>query len=294
MANVRGHRWWRIVIHHSTAPNFLIVGAARSGSTALAQWLSKHPQVFMPKIKEPHHFSQIPAPIGLQASESYSALFEAARGFKAVGEASTSYLPMYAETIPRIKSVLGDPKIIILLRDPIERFISHVRYYQMCGFEERDLLTVIDKVGSISSDPWQASFDVYSQCSLYSSALAAYKNNFSDVMVIPFEKLSLAGDLGEALADFLQLDTPVVREEGKPNSSGIARFPMLKPVVRPTVLTRGLARVLPRRMKETLKRSLLTEEAIDPRARATLKERFHPDLERLASQVPFSIAQWCE
>lgn len=294
MANVRGHRWWRIVIQHPNAPNFLIVGAARSGSTALAQWLSKHPQVFMPKMKEPHHFSQIPAPIGVQESDSYYALFEAARGFKAVGEASTSYLPMYAETIPRIKSALGDPKIIILLRDPIERFISHVRYYQMCGFEERDLLTVIDKVGSISSDPWQASFDVYSQCSLYSSALAAYKSNFSEVMVIPFETLSDGDDVGRAVADFLQLDTPVIRGEGKPNSSGIARFPMLKPLVRPTVLTRGLARLLPRGIKETLKRSLLTEEAIDPRARATLKERFHPDLEQLASQVPFSIAQWCK
>jgi hypothetical protein len=248
----------------------------------------------MPKVKEPHHFSQIPAPIGVQEPDSYYALFESARGFKAVGEASTSYLPMYSSTIPRIKSALGDPKIIILLRDPVERFISHVRYYQMCGFEERDLRTVIDKAGSISSDPWQASFDVYSQCSLYSSALSAYQSNFSDVMVIPFESLSDGDDVGKAVADFLKLDTPVVRGDGKPNSSGIPRYPMLKPLVRPSVLTRGLARVLPRGIKETLKRALLAQQAIDPRARAILKERFHPDLEQLTAQVPFSITQWCE
>jgi len=293
VANIREKPRRYAVTNYSEAPNFLIVGAARSGSTALAQWLSKHPQVFVPKMKEPHHFSSIPPPIGIPESDRYHALFEGAGVFKARGEASTSYLPFHATAIPRIKSALGDPKIIILLRDPVERFISHVRYYQMCGFEERDLRTVIDKAGSISSDPWQASFDVYSQCSLYSSALSAYQSNFSDVMVIPFESLSHPDDVGKALSEFLELDAPVVSGEGRPNSSGTARFPILKPLIRPSSFSRSLARVLPRGVKEALKRSLLIDEAIDPRARALLKDRFDQDIEQLASQVPFSIAHWC-
>lgn len=85
-------------------PNFLILGAARSGTTTLYKYLDKHPQVFMSALKETYFFGiegetlnyQDPESVlnknGITRLEDYLRLFRDARGFKIVGEGSTNYL----------------------------------------------------------------------------------------------------------------------------------------------------------------------------------------------------------
>ena len=81
----------------SAWPNLFIVGAAKAGTTSLAYYLSQHPDVFMSKLKEPHHFSAV-RPDGKFAhavpvvadQSSYLQLFQGADGFRYRGEASTS------------------------------------------------------------------------------------------------------------------------------------------------------------------------------------------------------------
>lgn len=108
-------------------PNFLIVGAARSGTTSLYEYLRRHPEVFMPKFKEPGFFITKPA-YGLENNiekpEEYEALFSSVRDEKAVGEASTAYL--YDPHVPkRIADYLGsETRIIILLRNPVDMAYS--------------------------------------------------------------------------------------------------------------------------------------------------------------------------
>jgi hypothetical protein len=111
-------------------PDFFIVGHAKCGTTALYEKLREHPQVFMPKFKEPWYFSRhnprdVPASertvavTGNKAmsEEEYLALFAEAQRGQRIGEASTSYL--WSETAARaIGEVRPDARIIAILREP--------------------------------------------------------------------------------------------------------------------------------------------------------------------------------
>jgi Sulfotransferase family len=111
-------------------PDFFIVGHAKCGTTALYEALMRHPQVFMPKEKEPHYFARTnphPQEHGersiaytgrkRETLEEYLALFADARSDERVGEGSTSYL--WSKEAPRaIAAARPDAKIIAILREP--------------------------------------------------------------------------------------------------------------------------------------------------------------------------------
>ena len=117
-----------------TLPNFLIIGAAKSGTSSLYMYLKQHPEVFMSQVKEPHFFSfdhesKITTGPGDPIHEAvtdfaeYEALFNDVTTEKAIGEASTSYL--YRPEAPeRIYALLPDIKLIAILRNPVERAFS--------------------------------------------------------------------------------------------------------------------------------------------------------------------------
>lgn len=136
-------------------PDFIVVGANKGGTTSLYHYLKQHPEVYLSPIKEPHFFSKdidttlfskafaqnklqdIDAYVhGDLATEYHAAfvrewqhyrlLFKNAVNEKAIGELSTSYL--YSEVAAKeIYNALGDIKIIIALRNPVERAFSHYR-----------------------------------------------------------------------------------------------------------------------------------------------------------------------
>src|SRR6188508_1581564 len=116
-------------------PNFFIVGAPKAGTTSLYYYLKRHPEVFMSPIKEPNFFAYEETikqnlyhkEKGVGTLEEYKDLFAEANGrHKAIGEASVSYL-FYPPVPERIKQMVPDAKIIISLRNPVDRALSH--YY---------------------------------------------------------------------------------------------------------------------------------------------------------------------
>ena len=103
-------------------PNFLIVGAARCGTTYLSNILMQHPEIFLHPKKELHFFDR-DINKGLQYYREY---FSGTKtiDYKAIGEATPAYL--YFENIPEIiHKNLPDVKIIIILRNPVDRAYSH-------------------------------------------------------------------------------------------------------------------------------------------------------------------------
>src|SRR5215204_2818898 len=101
-------------------PDFFIVGAFKSGTTALYEYLRSHPQVFMPFLKEPHFFGDdLTRHYGRMSLSEYLALFRDAQPGQRVGEASTWYL--YSTTVPgQIAEFSPQAQIIILLRNPVD------------------------------------------------------------------------------------------------------------------------------------------------------------------------------
>jgi len=117
-----------------TMPNFLLMGAAKAGTTALYQYLKQHPQIYMSPVKEPHFFAyegrkpntQGPgdtANDSIITLKEYLALFESVRNERAIGEASTMYLYL-PQACERIRYYLPDARLIAILRHPAERAYS--------------------------------------------------------------------------------------------------------------------------------------------------------------------------
>jgi len=117
-------------------PNFFIVGAPRAGTTSLYDYLDRTKDVFMSLQKEPHYFSSIEHssihPRVIRDKKKYLALFKKANNAKAIGEASTSYL-WDPESAKLIHNTVPHAKIIIMLRDPIERTFSHYIFRLSAG-----------------------------------------------------------------------------------------------------------------------------------------------------------------
>jgi hypothetical protein len=122
-----------------TLPNFLIVGAAKSGTTSIAKYLAFHPQVYMagvdinlPELKmEPSYFC---SSYGVSNRLQYQELFKQSSGKIAVGESSHSYLTS-PESAEWIRRDIPDAKIIIILRDPISRAFSLYNWMRFYGYE---------------------------------------------------------------------------------------------------------------------------------------------------------------
>lgn len=106
-------------------PNFLIVGAQRSGTTYLHRLLSQHPEVFLPDTKELHYFDNTPPEkVDINVYASY---FSKAGLHKAIGEATPCY--MYYDWVPpQLAEHVGNAHLIFLLRNPVERAYSN--YWQ--------------------------------------------------------------------------------------------------------------------------------------------------------------------
>ncbi|MEB3357069.1 MAG: sulfotransferase [Synechococcales bacterium] len=105
-------------------PNFIIIGAPKSGTTSLAEYLKFHPQVFMSSLKESYFFNKQDAYKDPVRLASYSKLFEEApEQAIAIGEACAQYI--YNPLTPgRIHALIPDVKLIAILRDPADRAFS--------------------------------------------------------------------------------------------------------------------------------------------------------------------------
>jgi len=130
-------------------PNFFLVGAAKAGTTAVHVYLYQHPEVYMSFLKEPKYLSlsanKFPH-MGpgdkkaddetVKSMEEYMNLFKDAGNEKVIGESSADYLYFHNTVIPQIKTFSPDAKILIMLRNPVERAYSSYRHMMMDGREK--------------------------------------------------------------------------------------------------------------------------------------------------------------
>jgi hypothetical protein len=109
-------------------PDFIVIGAMKSGSTTLWGLLGRHPQIFMCEPKEPQFFSRDER--FERGMDAYRALFAGAGADQIAGEASTCYSrwPHYGDVAGRIARALPDVKLVYQLRHPVDRAYSHYRH----------------------------------------------------------------------------------------------------------------------------------------------------------------------
>lgn len=144
--------WWRTRVptaRFRTLPDFIIIGAQKSGTTSLYHLLLDHPQVKRPFGQEPTYFShevnfnrgreyyQVNFPLVTRGRRSPSKL----DGW-ITGEASGEYL-YYPAAPERIEELLPNVRLIVVLRDPVERTISSYHHNVRRSLETRPLEEVV-------------------------------------------------------------------------------------------------------------------------------------------------------
>lgn len=125
-------------------PNFLIIGAAKAGTTSLYHYLRPHPHVFMPPVKELDFF--VAEGNWRRGLGWYRKQFEGAGPLAiAIGEASTRYTiyPSLRGVPHRIAMHVPDVRLIYIMRDPIERIRSHYQHRVAAGTERAPIQQAI-------------------------------------------------------------------------------------------------------------------------------------------------------
>lgn len=156
----------------SSLPNFLVIGAAKCGTTSLHSYLIRHPDVFMPKQKEIHFFLQDSEAWGTwnRGVDWYNSLFASAGDQKRRGEASPGYTVESQTEIAarKIRQVLGSPRLIYFVREPISRIQSHYleSYYGYGSDSDVALDDIISNRGRPGKDHYDSYCD-YVHTSMY-------------------------------------------------------------------------------------------------------------------------------
>src|SRR5690606_3691557 len=105
-------------------PNLIVPGAPKSGTSSLHEYLNLHPDIEMSRVKEPHFFTH--NKIYQEGLDFYKKMFLNPQ-IKYHGESSTAYFSDQL-ALKRIQKDVKDVKFILILRNPVERTISHYRW----------------------------------------------------------------------------------------------------------------------------------------------------------------------
>ncbi len=258
-------------------PNFIIVGAGKCGTTALNHYLEQHPDIYMSPVKEPNFFAlegetfptteedplqQFNFPTAVTERSAYEQLFEGVTNEQAIGEVSPLYL--YSKRAPyAIKQRIADAKIIVMLRDPVERLYS--RYMHLARENRQPSKTFEDAL--TGNKIWWERNDLIKE-GFYALHWAPYQDLFppEQLKVCFYEDFVNRPD--ETLADifeFLGVD-PAFRPNmaTKHNKSGFVKNPALDRLVgQQSIVKSSIASFLPGiwrwiRQNETI-RDLVTE-----------------------------------
>lgn len=123
--------------------NLIVAGFAKCGTSSLHEYLDRHPQICMSSQKEPHYFSvSKQRKFGSQWHDDL--FFKADPSVEVFGESSTSYA-VWEPALIRIKKELDAPKIILILREPLERLLSHYQWMYALGLEKMTLENALKK-----------------------------------------------------------------------------------------------------------------------------------------------------
>ena len=275
-----------------TLPNFLVIGAPKAGTHSLYDYLRGHPEIYMPKIKGTRFFCY-PGRENLRTHHSYpvktlaefEAVFDGARGEKAVGEASALYLER-SISAGRIHATIPHVKMIASLREPVQRAFSiyHMNLRNAGANAGKDFLTALKDDPAIRMP--------------YYEGLKPFYDRFDreQLKIIRFDDLArdTLGTVQDLFA-FLGVRTDFVPELKVSNPGGIPRSQALHGFLKNRRLKNLARSVFPERVVETgkavrsanLKKHVMTD---DERERAY--SWFEEDILRTQDLVQIDLSAW--
>ena len=283
-------------------PNFILSGFPKCGTTSLHYYLSEHPEIYMPDQKELHFFTNrifaknnkgtgdsILTHTHIKTLNEYQKCFKGGENFKIVGETSPSYIN-HPELFKKISKTLSDPKIIVLIRDPIKRAYSNYLHLlreqrETLSFEEA--LSQEEKRKALKyADFWYYKFN-----STYYEKIRIAKLVFSNVLIITQEELSQEPlKIMKRTYEFLGVDTEFKpkRITAKYNPGGAYKKNIITSIIfKPSTAKNILKKTVPVRpwMKDLLNsitaRYKKKQEKIDDKTKKYLINYFRKEVEKI-------------
>lgn len=276
-------------------PNFFIVGAAKSGTTALYEYLNKIEDIYMSPIKEPNHFSpnhQIFRRDKLVTNEyfdikKYLKLFSDVKNEKRIGEASPSYLSD-PESPRLIKKKCPNAKIIIILRDPVERCFSHYLDRTKTGNNSLSISDLVAKKLEDMSGRERNNKHRIIERSYYYEPIKRYQKYFSEnnIKIIGFEEFILnpLKKLNELL-EFLELKQKTKFKFNTYNEFKSPKGIISKKIIDSNVIRDIGSRIFPDRVNNYIMFNILNSKGRKPKLREEdselLKRIYEDDVKKL-------------
>jgi Sulfotransferase domain len=290
-----------------TLPNFLIIGAMKSGTTALYYYFEQHPQIYMSPIKEPNFFcsegQENPDGKSITSIEAYRDLFRHASDATAIGEASHCYL-YEPQAAARIRAHVPGAKLIAVLRNPIDRAYSHFLHMVRNGTEPLTDFAQALREEEVGAHRERSPQD-YIGRGLYYDQLKRYFDTFGQdqVRVYLYEDLSDAPV--EMLRDafrFLGVDDSFVPDVSlRRNVSGRPKYETVDRILRrPSAIKDMLKLYLPGRLRWSLSkafdelkaRNLVEPPSVQPEVRRQLIEVYRQDILKLEGLLHRDLSGW--
>ena len=295
-------------------PNFIIIGAAKSGTSSIFKYLEQHPDICMSKTKETNHFAYmdgIPeyvyygdSPGSLMTSitnfDVYKAQFNHHPKAKAFGEASPLYL-YHTQAPGNINRAIPDVKIIVVLRNPVDRAFSHFLHLRRDGREPvSDFYQALELETERMKKGWFWDY-FYKDMGLYTGQLKRYYELFDNknIRVYLFEEFFR--DNQRFMADlfrYLGLDLDSKVQTGtKHNISGLPKNRFLHSMLNQSnVIKSLLKKVIPtsprQRLKQKLNRINLKKPKMEPETRRMLIKYFKKDILNLQALIQKDLSHW--
>ncbi len=309
-------------------PNFFVVGAAKSGTTSLYEYMKMHPQIYMAPIKETHHFStdidnskfrpnyarslnkdlrkflETDMQEGIfhafvKERDQYDKLFKNVKDEKAIGEITNSYL--YSQEAARnIFTRFPDAKIIMMLRNPIDRAFSHYLMDLRIGYETDDFMTALKK--DMARDPkgWGIS-NLYVEIGMYAEQVKRFIEIFPERQRRIYLFDDFKKDAGAVVRDmftFLGVDPDVdIDYTQKFNPSFIPKNKLIGKLNTQKKIKDWLKGVLPKSVKSKFKKTFYTDKdlpRITPAERKFLAEVFREDVMKLGKLLNRDLTKWVD
>jgi hypothetical protein len=280
------------------APDFILVGAMKGGTTSLCHYLGEHPQIHAPALKEPHFWSVrggrrfqypdgawIPSTSFIADTDEYQALFRGRQSGQLTFEASTHYLPD-PHVVAALAADASRCKVIVALRQPVDRACSAFAFNRVADAEPA--ATLAEAVGAEKSGRRDQAFYRwrYLVSGEYAVALQRYREfsflgvdpDFSPVTAVRHNETKRTGTVAEAVAHRL-----LVRNSPLKRAARGAALRVLPNATRHQINHYLATRARPRQLQE---------DAVDDAMREQLHAHFAPDIDALEQLLARDLSAW--
>lgn len=292
-------------------PNFIIIGAAKAGTSSLYYYLKQHPDVYMSEVKETNYFALKDQKLNFQnpdkvintssitTEEAYRKLFEDVKDEVAVGEASPLYLysPKAAE---QIKLFNPSIKLIVILRNPVYRAYSCYNHLVRDGYETLSFSEALKEENNRIRNNW-AHLWHYKHGGYYYRQLKPYFDRFNpeQIRIYFYEDFNNNSiTLTQDIYRFIGVDASFIPDLTRMNVSGVPKLKILHSLFsKANVLRSTLKPFFPRTFREKIGQSIREwnrrpNSLILPNDKNILVQEYREDIHKLEKFLQKDLSSW--